>query len=757
MPEVLVNDYTTTLASALSAGAGPSSTFTVAGGISATYVGQTARVRVDSEILVVTFTSSTLWTVVTRAAEDSDRFPAASHGIGAPVDVVLTAAGLGVDLGTGNTLWVDPVNGTTAGVRGRPDKPFSTPTSAKAAALSGDAVRVRPGTYANNNLLANGVNWHFEEGAAVATSAAGATGIFDDSGGAVVSTVGGFGKFSVTGSANQHLVNVANSGTTLLVSADTITAAGGLQIGIRAVSQTAGTLAVRCRELVATGTTATALWWGGGEAHVSADRISGPSNAVYADTSATSGNLWVTADRIECTGTGNPAVYVFAGGDNARVWLDAKEVRSEGLSGVNVAGGRLYLRAEKLSAANSALAMTDGKLWATVQKLSHDAGGGGSSVALATSGSQCWANVKQVEDLGINAGPLLTLSAASGAVIDFQADEVVCGANADGVSLGANATFSGRIDATAAAARNPVVLTASGGTLRNAVLLAASGRYCVTSSSPRTVTVEGTLTVNGDIDPNVTLVFVPQRAGIHSGTLIVRQPGGVAGTDECQVSHNGTNTVIASKDGKIRFEVPANLNPGFEFVGGSNAMWYAQQNAGHMILFLLNASGNTKFHVDTSAESVRLATGGNYGWSNNSGDAWQTLDTSMRRAAPGVVQLAAGSSSLPGTASSVAVTPSALGADQNDYNPGVGRRYRLSTTGGATRTVTGLSIGQADGQEFSVVNLGPNNVVLAHQNAGSSAANRFICTGAANITLATDEEALVWYDATTQRFRARKV
>jgi hypothetical protein len=57
----------------------------------------------------------------------------------------------------------------------------------------------------------------------------------------------------------------------------------------------------------------------------------------------------------------------------------------------------------------------------------------------------------------------------------------------------------------------------------------------------------------------------------------------------------------------------------------------------------------------------------------------------------------------------------------------------------------------------SIVNVGSNDIVFAHQSLSSSAANRFICKGAADITLAADEEAAMWYDNTTQRWRIRKL
>ena len=73
---------------------------------------------------------------------------------------------LSSDIPTGNLLWVDQVNGNDAlAKRGRLTVPFKTLLAAKGAAISGDTVVVMPGTYDENNLAKNGVNWHLDWGA----------------------------------------------------------------------------------------------------------------------------------------------------------------------------------------------------------------------------------------------------------------------------------------------------------------------------------------------------------------------------------------------------------------------------------------------------------------------------------------------------------------------------------------------------------------------------------------------------------------
>ena len=92
---------------------------------------------------------------------------------------------------TGNSVWVDKVNGNdSTGARGSLSTPFLTCAAAKTAATAGDTVFVLPGSYTDNRLNKDGVNWHFFNGAVI-TNASGAYYIFDDS--------AATGTFNVTG------------------------------------------------------------------------------------------------------------------------------------------------------------------------------------------------------------------------------------------------------------------------------------------------------------------------------------------------------------------------------------------------------------------------------------------------------------------------------------------------------------------------------------------------------------------------------
>ena len=100
------------------------------------------------------------------------------------------------------------------------------------------------------------------------------------------------------------------------------------------------------------------------------------------------------------------------------------------------------------------------------------------------------------------------------------------------------------------------------------------------------------------------------------------------------------------------------------------------------------------------------------------------------------------------------LSPTTLGVNQNNYNPaGFDRAalVRLSASGAVS--ISGF---QANGtvQVKLVGNVGAaNNITLVHENAGSSAANRFNLKGAANFTMTPG--TLIWlaYDTVSSRWR----
>lgn len=97
------------------------------------------------------------------------------------------------------------------------------------------------------------------------------------------------------------------------------------------------------------------------------------------------------------------------------------------------------------------------------------------------------------------------------------------------------------------------------------------------------------------------------------------------------------------------------------------------------------------------------------------------------------------------------VSPSQITSNQNDYDPGSASVWRLTTD--ASRTITGFT-GHGNRERLAVVvNIGSNDLVIAHQSASSSAANRVITATAANVTLTANQSTILWYDSVTARWR----
>lgn len=98
-----------------------------------------------------------------------------------------------------------------------------------------------------------------------------------------------------------------------------------------------------------------------------------------------------------------------------------------------------------------------------------------------------------------------------------------------------------------------------------------------------------------------------------------------------------------------------------------------------------------------------------------------------------------------------AITPSQIGADQNNYNPaGLSNANVLRVSSDAARTVTGLAA-QPSGELVLLMNVGSFNVTLANESSSSTAENRFAI--GANALLAPGHGTLLWYDVTSSRWR----
>jgi hypothetical protein len=102
-------------------------------------------------------------------------------------------------------------------------------------------------------------------------------------------------------------------------------------------------------------------------------------------------------------------------------------------------------------------------------------------------------------------------------------------------------------------------------------------------------------------------------------------------------------------------------------------------------------------------------------------------------------------------------------ANQNDFD--ISDNYWMRWSSDASRDITGMraindpfSGRQANGETHLLTNNGSQNIVIKHESASSTAVNRFLCPGAADLTLGPNEQADIIYDgdAAVQRWRINK-
>jgi len=99
-----------------------------------------------------------------------------------------------------------------------------------------------------------------------------------------------------------------------------------------------------------------------------------------------------------------------------------------------------------------------------------------------------------------------------------------------------------------------------------------------------------------------------------------------------------------------------------------------------------------------------------------------------------------------------ALTPAQITGNQNNYSPGEGGLWRLSSD--ASREISGIGGGGVrDGKRLTIINVGAQDIVLDNEEASSAAANRIITNTGADVTLGANATTELIYDETSQRWR----
>lgn len=619
---------------------------------------------------------------------------------------------LGVGL-AGKRLRVDSVNGNDGtGTRGRDDLPYLTLGAAKTAASSGDVIVVGPGTYNEKNLSKNGVNWHFEAGAIVAYSGAADGGVFDDgsngANGATSFHVTGAGVFTHSGgttfgaSPANSVVVCSNGSSEVIIEAEriAITRSGSID-GTGAVYQSDGTITVRAIE-ISGGTTSAGAWWVGGECYITADLIKGASYGVYSD-SIEATNMWIEAQRIECTSGEGMAIYTGGQTDNARLWVNAKEIINSGTPGGGyalglVGFGKAYVVAEKISGgAISLKSQSSGTSWVTAQKIT--AISGATNAVAMTATPTLHLDVQQIEDLGASAA-LISVSGLGTKTLNLRGGIATVAGNIDALSLASGTVNVSDFTLNTAATASASPINKSGGTLTisSVILIAEGTRDSITAGSSQTVQNLGGFYANRPINGNITLspnagyyidstgvLTLPNVNGntIAAGTgtiattsLAYITPGaGVATALAVNVGSAGAFVVLGGALGTPSSGVATNLT-GLPINTG---LTIASQAQGDVLYY--NGSAWTRLGAGTSGQFLKtFGSGANPAWATIAGGGDMVLAdiqtvTGAKTFADGTLKLAGSSSGAVTLAA-----PAAAGSGTMTVPAGVGTLVAKDTT-----------------------------------------------------------------------------
>lgn len=427
---------------------------------------------------------------------------------------------------TGHILYVDIVNGNDGtGTAGNASKPYLTIGVAKAAASSGDLVRVRPGAYTvTDSILKDGVNWDFDAGASVnmvVTSPSSPTTILDDKGAAISCIVYGEGVFQITLNGTGDYtgcVHTNNASTNLVINARSISAVqgtslNGIPIGVFGQS---GTLIVRASQSIfATDASldfGIAVYWHSGLNIIESPIIYASNNAVWTNTSGSaSDNLYVTAKEIYTTGSGisQPGVITSFDGTNpnSAIWVTADTITANTGSdncAVNSDpnnSNKIYVQCQKFY---GDVRVQNGLTYVTATKseaLSNVTGGVTALFATCSGGALRY-NVRHHDPKAFTGISHLV----SGGTFISNEIEYTAGSGSNGLSISSGTAWlnTAYLNTAANSGGNPVAKSGGVLVLNASILVAEGASESITAGSSQDVVAMGCWT-NRDMNVNVTV------------------------------------------------------------------------------------------------------------------------------------------------------------------------------------------------------------------------------------------------------------
>lgn len=282
------------------------------------------------------------------------------------------------------------------------------------------------------------------------------------------------------------------------------------------------------------------------------------------------------------------------------------------------------------------------------------------------------------------------------------------------------------------------------------VEIAASAATAGTSTAG--AAAGGSLTLRANAAARLT------SGNANGGSLIFIDGLGVGTGVRGGFAFGGTS----SSDAKLTIFSNGYSAPSFSLQTGAGADSLGTLHSGTASYGAAGGTGALEIAI-VGASGGRITVGGGaIGFASASATGIVTLDgnrdTEFTRAAARVMSFGNGTAGH--TFRSLPDSPAQITADQNNYQAGSGRSYFYRLSSDASRSITGLNpVGgtNQNGETHILANVGSNNIVLVNESASSTAGNRFTNSTGADITLAANEAALVWYDGTSSRWRVFKL
>lgn len=307
----------------------------------------------------------------------------------------------------GNSLFVDKDGVDATGTRERFDKPFLTYAAAKAVALTGDTIYVRPGTYNASNLEKAGIvlNVWLEDGAIISYTGSTKSVVDDGPDGAaadITLNIGGDGV--ITSSASlRPTINVLRAGSVVNIKARQVKHTA---VGTAAVWQENGMLNMDVPDFQAVGQV---FYWRGGGGHINFQTAisSGGNAAELYELIAGPFHWHLNGDLLQGADLG---CWVYGGAhgggttfDINRAWITIQKIYGTN-SAVQVDGSVVYFELQKAESSPTGTGATvniaGGTVYGEIFKIEGGTAPGTLLGLLVLSGGRSFLSVKQWEDTG---------------------------------------------------------------------------------------------------------------------------------------------------------------------------------------------------------------------------------------------------------------------------------------------------------------------------------------------------------------------